>query len=87
MILQANIVDIKKLVEGCLISDLALVSSPEVACGFKYDSNHRVPLFARNFFCLLPDIYTFHATAECNNKGKSKKSPSIHCTPPTHTEL
>ena len=31
---------VTKLVEGCFISDLALVSSPEVACGFRYDSNH-----------------------------------------------
>ena len=31
-----------KLVERCFISDLALVSSPGVACGFRYDSNHRV---------------------------------------------
>ena len=33
---------VTKLVERCFISDLALVSSPEVACGFRYDSNHRV---------------------------------------------
>ena len=32
---------VTKLVERCFISDLALVSSPEVACGFRYDSNHR----------------------------------------------
>ena len=30
-----------KLVERCVNSDLALVSSPEVVCGFRYDSNHR----------------------------------------------
>ena len=34
---------VTKLVERCFISDLALVSSPEVTCGFTYDSNHRVP--------------------------------------------
>ena len=34
--------EVTKLVEGCFISDLALVSSPEVACGFRYDSKHRV---------------------------------------------
>ena len=33
--------EVTKLVEGCFISNLALVSSPEVACGFRYDSNHR----------------------------------------------
>ena len=33
---------VTKLVERCFISDLALVSSPGVACGFRYDSNHRV---------------------------------------------
>ena len=32
---------VTKLVERCFISDLALVSSPGVACGFRYDSNHR----------------------------------------------
>ena len=31
---------VTKLVERCFISDLALVSSPEVACGFRYDPNH-----------------------------------------------
>ena len=35
--------EVTKLVEKCFISDLALVPSPEVACGFRYDSNHRVP--------------------------------------------
>ena len=33
---------VTKLVERCFISDLALVSSPEVACGFRNDSNHRI---------------------------------------------
>ena len=33
---------VTKLVERCFISDLALVSSPEVACGFRYDQNHCV---------------------------------------------
>ena len=34
------VLEVTKLVEGCFISDLALVSSPEVACGFRYDPNH-----------------------------------------------
>ena len=37
-----QVLALTKLVERCIISDLALVSSPEVACGFRYDSNHRV---------------------------------------------
>ena len=35
-----------KLVESCFNSDLALVSFPEVAFGFKYDSNHRAKMVA-----------------------------------------
>ena len=35
------VLEVTKLVEGFFISDLALVSSPEVAYGFRYDSNHR----------------------------------------------
>ena len=38
---------VTKLVERCFISDLALVSSPGVACGFRYDSNHREEEFNR----------------------------------------
>ena len=36
-----KVLALTKLVERCFIGDLALVSSPEVACGFRYDSNHR----------------------------------------------
>ena len=33
--------EVTKLAERCFICDLALVSSPEVVCEFRYDSNHR----------------------------------------------
>ena len=35
-----QVLEVTKLVEGCFISDLTLVSSPEVVCGFRYDPNH-----------------------------------------------
>ena len=41
--LKANILGLgsNKTCREVIISDLALVSSPEVACGFTYDSKHR----------------------------------------------
>ena len=45
--------------ERCFISDLALVSSPEVACGFRHDSNHRA--LAMTYF------YFFHSVSTTRN--------------------
>ena len=44
--------EVTKLVEGCFISGLALVPSPEVACGFRYDSNHRAGTGFRAYFII-----------------------------------
>ena len=50
---------VTKLVERCFISDLALVSSPGVACGFRYDSNHRDELGASFIKLYLAVHYSF----------------------------
>ena len=39
--LKTNILAATKLVEGCFIGDLALVSFAKVAYGFRFDSNRR----------------------------------------------
>ena len=45
--------EVTKLVEKCFISDLALVPSPEVACGFRYESNHRGGVFFEIYAWLI----------------------------------
>ena len=49
----SKVLQVTKLAGRCFICDLALVSSPEDACGFRYDSNHRVQYTNFRFITLI----------------------------------
>ena len=53
---------VTKLVERGFFNDLALVLSPEVACGFKYDSNRRGLLTPPPFIALLATFVVMAGT-------------------------